>query len=71
MNLDLRLYQLMQEEIGNHHEKHAAEIITGRPTDWADYRYRVGILKGLRDALVIAEEANRRAIGLEEKTERS
>jgi hypothetical protein len=70
LNLDLRLYQLIEKELGEHLEKHAAEIITGKPIDWADYRYRVGILKGLRDALAIAEEANRRAIGLEDKTER-
>ena len=67
MNLDLQLYQLIEKEIGEHLEKHAAEIITGKPVDWSDFRYRVGVVKGLRDALAIAERANRVAIGLEEK----
>ena len=67
MNLDLKLYQLIEQEIGEHLEKHAAEIITGRPVDWSDYRYRVGVLKGLRDALAIAEQANRKAIGLDDE----
>ena len=67
MNLDLKLYQLIEQEIGEHLERQAAEIITGKPIDWADYRYRIGILKGLRDALAIAERANRVAIGLEDE----
>jgi len=67
MNLDLELFQLIQNELGEHLERHAAELVMGRPVDWADYRYRVGIIKGLRDALSIAEQANRKAIGLEDK----
>jgi hypothetical protein len=66
-SLDLRLFQLIQKEIGEHLEKHAAEIVMGKPLNYEDYRYRVGILKGLRDALAIAEEANREAIGLSDK----
>ena len=67
MNLDLKLYQLIEQEIGEHLERHAAEVVTGKPIDWADYRYRIGILKGLRDALAVAERANRVAIGLEDE----
>lgn len=67
MNLDLRLFQLIEKEIGEHLEKHASELVNGRPVDWPDFRYRVGIIKGLRDALAIAEEANREAIGLNDK----
>jgi hypothetical protein len=67
LNLDLKLYQLIEKEIGEHLEKHASELIVGRPQTYDDYRYRVGVIKGLRDALAIAEEANRDAIGLNDK----
>jgi hypothetical protein len=70
MNLDLQLYQFIEKEIGEHLEKHAAELVTGRAVDYADYKFRIGQLKGLRDALAIAERANRRAIGLDEHDER-
>jgi hypothetical protein len=66
-SLDLKLYQLIEQEIGERLEKHAAEIVTGRATSYDDYRHRVGVIKGLREALSIAEEANREAIGLEDK----
>ena len=67
MNLDLLLYKDLEKHLVEQIEKHAAELITGRALDWGDYKYRVGQLKGLREALAIAEEANRRAIGLEDK----
>ena len=65
MNLDLRLYQLIEKEIGEHLEKHAAELVSGRAVDWADMRYRVGVIKGLRDALSIAKDANAEIIGVD------
>ncbi len=65
MNLDLRLYQLIEKEIGELLEKHAAELVTGRAVDWADMRYRVGVMKGLRDALAIAKDANAEIIGVD------
>ena len=71
MNLDLRLYQLIEEEYGLLLEKLAAELITGRASDFSDYRYRCGRIHGIREALDIAKEANRRAIGLDDKEERS
>lgn len=67
MNLDLRLYQLIEQEYGQLLEKLAAELITGRASDYADYRYRVGRIHGVKEALDIAKEANRRAIGLDEE----
>ena len=67
MNLDLKLYQELEKDLGELLEKHAAEIITGRSTDWGDYKFRVGQLKGLRDALAIAQEANRRTIGVDDR----
>jgi hypothetical protein len=65
MNLDLRLYQLIEKEIGAQLEKHAAELVSGRAVDWADMRFRVGVIKGLRDALSIAKDANAEIIGVD------
>jgi hypothetical protein len=67
VNLDLRLYTELERELGDIVEKHATELVLGRATDYADYRYRVGQLKGLREALAIASEANKRVIGVEDK----
>lgn len=65
MNLDLRLYKEIEQEFGEMLERHAAEIVTGRATDWADYKFRTGYLKALRDALEVAREANKRVIGVD------
>lgn len=70
LNLDLEFYQLIEEEYGLLLEKLAAELINGRASDYADYRYRVGRIHGVREALEIAKQANRNAIGLEDKPER-
>lgn len=65
MNLDLRLYKEIEQEFGEMLERQAAEIVTGKATDWADYKYRAGYLKALRDALEVAREANKRVIGVD------
>lgn len=67
MNLDLKLYQEIQKDFGELLERLAAELISGRATDFADYRYRCGKISAIKEALSIAHEANRRAIGLEDK----
>ena len=64
MNLDLRLFQIIEREIGEQLERHAAELVTGKAIDWADMRFRVGVLKGLRDALAIAKDANAEILGV-------
>ena len=69
-SLDLRLYQFIEEEYGQLLEKLAAELVNGRAVDFSDYRYRDGRIHGVREALELAKDANRRAIGLEDKTER-
>jgi hypothetical protein len=51
-------------------ERQAAELIASRAIDWADYKFRTGYVKALRDVLEVAREANRRAIGVDDKTER-
>ena len=55
----LRKRARIEEEL----EKLAAEIVQGKASDYADYRYRVGRLKGIADALAAADEAGKRLIG--------
>lgn len=63
-SLDLRLYQKIEQLIGEQLERHAAELITGKAQSYDDYRYRTGVLKGLRDALAISKEAHDEVLGV-------
>jgi hypothetical protein len=67
MNLDLRLYQELERILGEQLEHHASELVNGKPVDWADYRYRYGKIRGIRDALDAAREAQARVLGVEDK----
>jgi hypothetical protein len=31
-------------------------VITGQASDWADYRHRVGVIAGMKEAIEICEE---------------
>lgn len=66
-SLDLRLYQEIEREIAERLEKLAAEVVAGKPTDFPDFKNRVGRIRGLQDALVIAQEAQKRVLGVEGK----
>lgn len=65
MNLDLRLYQEMEKDISLQLEQLAAEILAGKVADFADYRHRIGRIKGLQDALVTLQDAQKRVLGVE------
>lgn len=67
MNLDLRLYQELEKALSEIAEKLGAELITGKAQNFDDYRFRVGRLKGLQDALEVAQEAQKRVLGGERK----
>ena len=67
MNLDLRLYQELEKDLSAELEKLAAELVGGRAQSFDDYRYRVGRMKGVQDALAIAQEAQKRILGVEWK----
>jgi hypothetical protein len=67
MNLDLRLYQELEKVLSEMAEKLGAELITGKAQSFDDYRYRVGRLKGLQDALEVAQEVQKRVLGGERK----
>ena len=42
----------------------AAELVSGKATSFDDYRYRVGRLKGITDALNAAHEAQKKVLGV-------
>lgn len=67
MNLDLRLYEELLKILADLHEQLALELAAGKAQSFDDYRYRVGRLKGISDALSAAQEANKRVIGVEGK----
>ena len=67
MNLDLRLYQELEKSLAEMQEQLAAEIVSGKAQSFDDYRYRVGRLKGLQDALATANEVQKRVLGVERK----
>jgi len=68
VNLDLRLYQELEKGLAEELEKLAAELVAGKAQSFDDYRYRVGRLKGVQDALAIAQEAQSRVLGVERKS---
>lgn len=65
MNLDLRLFTEIEKILTELQEQLAAELILGKAQSFDDYRFRVGRMKGVSDALSAAQEANKRIIGLE------
>jgi len=66
-SLDLELLREITKDLGERQEQLAAEIVTGKAVDFADYRFRVGKLRGLSDALKAAREAQARVLGIERK----
>lgn len=67
MNLDLRLYTELENILTGQLEQLAAELVAGKATSFDDYRFRVGRLKGVQDALAAAQEAQKRVLGVEGK----
>lgn len=66
MNLDLVLYQELERDISEEVEKLAASLLDGNVTDLSDYKFRVGKIRGFRDALKLAREAQARVLGIDE-----
>jgi len=67
VNLDLKLYQELEKSLSEIAEKLGAELITGKALSFDDYRFRVGRLRGLQDALEVAQEAQKRILSGERK----
>ena len=67
MNLDLRLFQEIEKILTELQEQLASEIVLGKAQSFDDYKYRIGRMKGIADALNAAREANKRIIGVNDE----
>ena len=67
MNLDLILFQEIEKLIIERQHQLSTELVVGKAADFCDYRFRVGKLRGLQDALEMAKVANDKVIGIDRK----
>ena len=67
MNLDLMLYEELLKILADLHEQLILELGAGKAQSFDDYKYRVGRLKGISDALNAAQEAQKKVLGVERK----
>jgi hypothetical protein len=67
VNLDLVLYREIEKAINELQEKVAAELIQNKAVSFDDYKYRVGRIRGLHDAMKAAKEAQERILGVEKR----
>ena len=67
LNLDLQLFQELEKILGEQLEQQAAELVAGRASSFDDYKFRIGRIRGIQNALEAAREANRRTIGMEDR----
>lgn len=67
MNLDLMLYEELVKILADLHEQLILELGAGKAQSFDDYKFRVGRLKGISDALNAAQEAQKKVLGVERK----
>ena len=67
MNLDLLLYEELLKILADLHEQLILELGAGKAQSFDDYKFRVGRLKGISDALNAAQEAQKKVLGVERK----
>ena len=67
MNLDLQFYRELKESLSAIIEQYASEVATGKASSYDDYKHRTGRIRGIMDALDLAETINQRMIGVEDK----
>ena len=67
MNLDLMLYEELVKILADIHEQLILELGAGKAQSFDDYKFRVGRLKGIADALNAAQEAQKKILGVERK----
>lgn len=67
MNLDLLLYEEILKILADLHEQLILELGAGKAQSFDDYKYRVGRMKGISDALNAAQEAQKKVLGIERK----
>lgn len=69
-SLDLRLFMELEKLIVERVEAQSLQLLDGKAATFDDYRFRVGKIRGLRDALEVAREANARVIGVDDRKDR-
>lgn len=66
-SLDLYLYRRIQEKMEEERQSHISLLANGSAKTYDEYKYRVGYLKALSDAIIWAKEINDELIGINEK----
>jgi hypothetical protein len=66
-SLDLFLLRKLQERLEEETRNYSEAVLNGSAATYEDYKYRVGYLKGLSDALIWAKEINDELIGVKQK----
>lgn len=66
-SLDLFLYRQIQERLEEERRNRSEAVLSGSPQSYEEYKYHVGYLQGLADALIWAKEINDKLIGINEK----
>ena len=61
------LYEELLKILADLHEQLILELGAGKAQSFDDYKYRVGRLKGISDALNAAQEAQKKVLGVERK----
>ena len=67
MNLDLRLFIELEKILGEQLEQAASELVQGKASSFDDYRFRIGRIRGIQNAIEAAREANKRIIGVDDE----
>jgi hypothetical protein len=61
------LYEELVKILADLHEQLILELGAGKAQSFDDYKFRVGRLKGIADALNAAQEAQKKVLGVERK----
>jgi hypothetical protein len=67
VTLDLLLYRRLQEELNEQIENRVEMLSSGSCQTIEEYKYQVGYIKGVKDALIWAKEINEKLIGNTDK----
>jgi hypothetical protein len=68
VNLDLLFYREIDRLVSELLDKMGDELAAGKAISHKDYRYRVGRMRGLVDAMTIVKEVHDRMTGAEDKS---
>lgn len=55
---DQRLPRTLAGRLRKHRADLAQQLVDGYAQDWADYKHRTGVLRGLDEAIQMCEQAN-------------